>query len=55
MKNGKQSNLNLCGGNEFRFLQEYGNCLGGDTKVSVFDTELNEYKEITLKELYKSI
>ena len=32
-----------------------GNCLCGDTFVSVFDTETNEYKEIKLKDLYKNI
>ena len=38
-----------------RFNQEYGNCLGGNTVISIFDTVTNEYKEIKIKDLYKLI
>ena len=55
MKNGKRSNQKLSIGSEEKFNQEYGNCLGGDTLISVFDKETGEYKEIPIKQLYKSI
>ena len=55
MKNGKQFNQSHSIGDETKFNQEYGNCLGGNTKVSVFDKQTNEYREVTLKELYKEI
>ena len=47
--------LETFNGNQEKFNQEYGNCLGGDTVVSVFDKETGEYKEIPIKQLYKSI
>lgn len=51
----KKIQLESFNGDETRFLQEYGNCLGPNTTVSIFDKETQEYKEIKLKDLYKQI
>ena len=51
----KAIQLESFNGDETRFNQEYGNCLGGNTKISIFDIVTNEYKEIKIKDLYKNI
>jgi hypothetical protein len=49
----KREQMETFNGSEERFNQEYGNCVGGNSIVSVYDIEKNEYKEITIKELYE--
>jgi len=51
----KKIQMESFNGDESRFLQEYGNCLGPNTKISVYDLEEKQYKEISIKELFKNI
>lgn len=50
-----QTQLESFGGDETRFQQEYGNCIGEKSLIEVLDSESGELKKIEIGKLYEEL